>query len=118
LGCHAAFKMPRGYGASLGGVLYDAVRVLGRNGLTCSAALHIAAKAYALGLRPIFGPQFGAGGFGGPFHVGRFHCYLTNRVSDDISARCSRGGQSVRFLDHRQYWSDRDRGWSPPPLNP
>lgn len=117
LGCHAAFAMPPGYGPS--NFVYDAATVLTHKGMPCVAALHIAAKAYSLqGLHAIYGPQFGADGFGGPFHAGRFHCYLLSRGSDFRNATCSRDGQSVQFNDHRQYWYEHDPGWSPPPLNP
>ena len=89
--------------------------------MSCSAAPHVAARAYSLrGLRPIFGPQFGAGGFGGPFRVGEFHCYLLARGSDFRDARCRQGAKSLRFFDHRDYTQVRGQepGWSGPLQNP
>jgi hypothetical protein len=97
------------------------VEVLRYSGTNCSAALHIAARAYATpGLKIIRGPQFGAGGYGGPFHVGRWHCYLLNRGSDFKNAKCSQGGKHVRFYDHRDYkrYRTSDPDWSGPVLNP
>ncbi len=111
LGCHAPYTFP---GAGRGDV-YDAVMVLNRRHISCGAALHIGAKARALsGLKIIYGPQFGGGGWGGPFHVGSFHCYVLARGSDFINASCRRGRQSLRFYDHRQYFSIPEPGWSPP----
>lgn len=123
--CHAPFKMPRGYGGSYAGQVqkddYDQVSVLSHGGMSCSAALHIAARAYSTpGLKIIFGPQFGGGGYGGPFHVGRFQCYLLHRGSDFRDARCSLGTKRVRFYDHRDYQAVRDgqADWSGPLLTP
>ncbi|HEY4898009.1 MAG TPA: hypothetical protein VII01_18210 [Solirubrobacteraceae bacterium] len=108
LGCHGAF-------ASAGapeGDMYNAVMVLNRSHLSCVSALRIGAEGRALnGLKPVFGPQFGGGGFGGPFHVRDYHCYLLNRGSDFINATCRRGRRWVRFYDHRQYWSIPTPGW-------
>lgn len=114
--CRAPFMFPGGYGKRF---LYDAVTVLHRSNISCNAALHIAAKARALtSLKIIFGPQFGAGGYGGPFRVGNFRCWLMNRGSDFINARRHRGRQSLRFYDHRQYWSEHDPAFPPPALTP
>lgn len=118
--CHAPFKMPRGYPRNEPGQYY-AVIVLKHHGMTCSAALHMAACAYMLpGLEPIWGPQFGAGGFGGPFQVGRFHCYLLMRGSDFRVAKCSRASKSLRFIDSRDFTAFRSEepGWSGPLRTP
>jgi hypothetical protein len=123
--CHAPFNMPPGYGGSYAAQVqrydYDQVEALKYGGMNCSAALHIAARAYAVpGLKVIRGPQFGPGGYGGPFHVGRWHCFLLNRGSDFKNAKCTRGGKHVRFYDHRDYKADRgsEPDWSGPLLNP
>jgi len=116
VGCHGPFRMPT---ASLHSNVYDAVQVLKRIRMSCSQALHIAARARWLrGLQIEYGSQFGAGGWGGPFHVGAWHCFVLNRGSDFIHGKCSLGGRSVRFYDHRQYWSIPERGWSRPTRNP
>lgn len=116
VGCHGPFTMP---GHSIHSTTFDAVQVLSRKRVSCSQALHIAAKARWLkGIRVIYGPQFGAGGWGGPFHVVRWHCYVLDRGSDFIDGRCSLGGQTVRFYDHRSDWRFPDPGFSPPTRNP
>lgn len=98
---------------------FDAVQVRSRRRLRCSDALHIAAKARWLnGLKVIYGPQFEGGGWGGPFRVGRWHCYVLGRGSDFIDGRCSRGGRRVHFYDHRSNWAFPDPGFSPPTRNP
>src|SRR5690349_15541718 len=67
VGCHGPFRMP---GQSIDSLIFDAVQVRARKRMSCHWALHIAAKArWLAGLTVIFGPQFGAGGWGGPFHV-------------------------------------------------
>jgi|SRR5450755_3074057 len=77
-------------------------------GMTCNRALRVGAAAYLHpGLQPIFGPQFGGGGYGGPFHVGLLSCWLNTRGSDFAAAACwhGRGRQReyVKFYDHRNY---------------
>jgi hypothetical protein len=77
-------------------------------GMTCSRALRIGAAAYLEpGLRPIYGPQFGGGGFGGPFHVGHLYCWLNTRGSDFTVAACWHGQgrqrEYVKFYDQRNY---------------
>ena len=63
VGCHGAFKMP---GFSIHSSTFDAVQVLSRRHMSCSDALHIAAKARSLdGIEVIYGSQFGGGGVGG-----------------------------------------------------
>lgn len=119
LGCHGAFTFPGGTNGpsatSPDDDVYDAVMVLNRKHITCAAALQIAAKAYALNdLKVERGPQFGAGGWGGPFRTGAYHCFVLNRGSDFINARCSLGSRYIRFLDHRQYWSIPAPGWQGP----
>ncbi len=115
LGCHAAYEIPH----AARGDIYDAVMVTRRAHMTCNAALDLAAKAYAL---PHFkmerGAQFGAGGYGGPFRVGSFHCFLHDRGSDFINAACASGHRYARFYDHRQYFSIPEDGWSPPARRP
>jgi hypothetical protein len=115
--CRAPFKILSRY--KLSGT-YDAVTVTNRVNMTCSTALHIAAKADSLsGLRVIYNPsEFGAGGWGGPFHEGRYHCWVLTRGSDFIHAMCWLGRTSVTFTDHRQYWGIPTPGWNPPALNP
>ena len=72
-GCHAPFTIP-GYPRDMA---YNAVQVMHRERTTCQTALHPAAKAWTTpGLQIKWGPQFGGGGYGGPFHVGRWDCYL------------------------------------------
>ncbi len=116
VGCHGAFKMP---GFSVHSDVFDAVQVLSRRRMSCNQALRIAAKARWLkGLKVIYGPQFGGGGWGGPFHVDRWHCYVLSRGSDFILGRCTSGAKRLRFYDHRSYWSAPDPGFSPPTRNP
>jgi hypothetical protein len=45
VGCHGPFKMP---GYSIHNTIFDAVQVLSRKGMSCSQALHIAARARSL----------------------------------------------------------------------
>jgi hypothetical protein len=116
VGCHGAFQMP---GYSIHSPVFDAVQVLSRKGMTCSKALHIAARARWLkGIQWRSGPQYGAGGHGGPFHVGPWHCFVLHRGSDFIDGRCSLGGRKVHFYDHRSYWQFPDPGFSPPTRRP
>jgi hypothetical protein len=116
VGCHDAFQMP---GFSIRSNTFDAVQVLRRGGITCPQALYIAAKARSLnGLKVIYGKQFGAGGWGGPFRVGPWRCYVLGRGSDFILGRCSRGARYVRFYDHRSDWRFPDPGFFRPTLNP
>ncbi len=115
LGCHAPFKIPGVPGSDV----YDAAMVTRRANLSCRTALDIAAKGYSLPhLRMERGPQFGAGGFGGPFSVGSFHCFLYSRGSDFINAACASGHRYVRSYDRRQYFSIPAPGWSPPARRP
>ena len=77
-------------------------------GMTCNRALRVGAAAYLHpGLRAIFGPQFGGGGFGGPFHVGHLSCWLDGRGSDFTYAACWHGHgrrrEYAKFYDHRNY---------------
>lgn len=93
--------------------------VLTRQHISCSGALDVAAKAYALaGLKIEWGPQFGAGGWGGPFRTGPYRCFVLNRGSDFINAKCRRGNRRIRFYDHRQYWSIPTPGWHKPARRP
>ncbi|MBV8806281.1 MAG: hypothetical protein JO042_14585 [Sinobacteraceae bacterium] len=102
--CYGPFTMPGGRPTDN---VYDAVTVTSRTNISCTAGLRIGAQAYSLpGLKIVFGPQFGGGGYGGPFRVGGFHCYLHSRGSDFRLASCQRGDRIVRFYDHRQYWSN------------
>jgi hypothetical protein len=112
--CHAVFQLaPRP-----DPVITNAVSVTDRGGLSCSAALHIAAKAEALpGIKIERGPWF-IGGWGGPFHVGSFHCYLINRLSDTKIGICWRNAQFVSYTTHHQSGSYYDRGFHPTALKP
>jgi hypothetical protein len=115
IGCHGAFTMP---GTSTHSSTFDAVQVLRRKNMSCSQALHVAARArWLTGVRVIYDPQFGAGGWGGPFHVGALHCYVLHRGSDFVDGKCSRGRRYVRFYDHRSYWQFPDPGFAPPARN-
>jgi hypothetical protein len=99
--CHGTVDLPETYGA----YPYIDVQVSSYRGMTCARAVRVGAAAYPLpGLRPIFGPQFGPGGYGGPFHVGHLSCWLYGRLSDFRIAKCSRGREYVKFYDHRDYW--------------
>ena len=94
--CYATFPYP-GFSS-----YQIEVSVTRRRSISCSYALRVGRDAYALrGLRIEFGSQFGAGGYGGPFHVGHFRCFLLNRGSDFRNAYCRRGRLYVRFYDHR-----------------
>jgi len=80
------------------------VYVSSYHGMTCPRALRVGAAAYLHpGLRPIFGPQFGGGGYGGPFHVGHLPCWLYMRGSDFLTAKCWSGHEYVKFGDERDY---------------
>jgi hypothetical protein len=116
VGCHGAFTMP---GFSIHSNLFDAVQILSRRHTSCQQALHIAAKARWLhGIKVIYGPQFGGGGWGGPFHVGKWHCYVLHRGSDFLEGRCWLHGRRVHFYDHRSDWRFPDPGFSPPTRRP
>jgi hypothetical protein len=99
--CQGPMPMPAGYPSAYA---YDNVTVSSYGGMSCARALQIGAATYALpGLRPIYGPQFGGGGFGGPFRVGRLRCWLYSRGSDFRVADCRGPHQYVKFYDHRDY---------------
>ena len=69
--CRGPFTLPAVEGPAA--IVFDAVRVTAAAGIGCSAALHVAAKAWAeRGLRYVFGTQFAPGAYGGPFRAGRF----------------------------------------------
>ncbi|HUO69273.1 MAG TPA: hypothetical protein VMU39_00730 [Solirubrobacteraceae bacterium] len=91
------------------GYAYVNVQIDRYLGMTCARAVRIGGAAYSLpGLRPIFGPQFGGGGYGGPFHVGHLYCWLDSRGSDFRNAACWHGKgrkrEYVKFYDHRDYY--------------
>ena len=116
VGCHGPFRMP---GHSIHSSTFDAVQVRARQRMSCYWALHIAAKArWLTGLKVIYGPRFGGGGWGGPFHVSHWHCYVLSRGSDFIDGRCKWRGRAVHFYDHRSNWNFPDPGFDPPTLNP
>jgi hypothetical protein len=116
VGCHGPFRMP---GQSIHSLTFDAVQVRARQRMSCYWALHIAAKArWLAGLKVIYGPQFGGGGWGGPFHVSHWHCYVLGRGSDFIDARCRWRGRAVHFYDHRSNWNFPDPGFDPPTRYP
>lgn len=99
--CHGRMPIPDYPSANA----YDNVQILRYDGMSCRTALKVAAAAYALpGLRPIYGPQFGGGGFGGPFHVGKLKCWLYSRGSDFRLADCRGDHKYVKFYDHREYY--------------
>jgi hypothetical protein len=69
-------------GSSIHSTTFDAVQVLSRKGIDCSGALDVAARTRWLGgVKVIYGPQFGGGGWGGPFHVGRWLCHVLIAVA-------------------------------------
>jgi hypothetical protein len=106
-------------GLSVHSATFDAVQVRARKGMSCSWALHVAAKArWLAGVTVIFGPQFGGGGWGGPFHVSQWHCFVLGRGSDFIDGRCRWGGRAAHFYDHRSNWGFPDPGFSPPTRYP
>lgn len=72
--------------------------------MNCAQAVQLAHRSYSVsGLHVIRDPfAFGGGGFGGPFQVGRFGCFLTARGSDFREAYCSWGSRAVYFYDHRE----------------
>ena len=103
--CHAIMTTP-GYHDSYTSTID--VQVSRYLGMPCNRALRIGAAAYLHpGLQPIYGPQFGGGGFGGPFHVGRLYCWLNARGSDVTDAACWHGHgrqrEYVKFFDQRNY---------------
>lgn len=113
LGCHAAFQARQGF---YSGNVYYAVRILRRTRITCGGALNVAARArYLRGLHLIRKPS-NPGGWVGPFRVGAWHCFVLERGSDFLDGRCSLPGRSVRFYNHRQYWSPPEPGWRRPAL--
>ena len=117
--CHAQFYMPQGPYTIYHYTPLDAVSVTSRVHLSCSRALQISARAYNTPhLRIIVGPQFGPGGFGGPFRLGSYRCYLHSRGSDFRNAECWRGSEDVWFSDHRDYWPYLDPGFHSPVLRP
>lgn len=116
VGCHGPFRMP---GQSIHSLTFDAVQVRARERMRCYWALRIAAKArWLAGIKVIYGPQFGGGGWGGPFHVGQWQCYVLGRGSDFIDGRCRWRGRAVHFYDHRSNWDFPDPGFDPPTLYP
>lgn len=87
---------------------YLQVSVNSHKRMSCAAAVQIAARAYYLpDLKPIRGPQFGPGGWGGPFHV-------------VIDAKCDNGARSLRFSTHSDFGKGRqpDPEWSGPLRTP
>jgi hypothetical protein len=80
------------------------VTVYYHRNMTCSQAVQLGQRAYSLPhLHVISDPSvFGGGGFGGPFQVGHFACFLNARGSDFRQAYCAWGGRAVYFYDHRE----------------
>jgi hypothetical protein len=72
--------------------------------MTCNQAVQVGQRAYSLPhLQVIRDPSaFGGGGFGGPFQVGHFACFLTARGSDFGQAYCAWAKRAVYFNDHRE----------------
>jgi hypothetical protein len=118
--CHAQFYNPHGPYTTRNFSPLDAVSINHSVHLSCSRALHIAARARNTPhLRMIFDPsRFGPGGFGGPFTLGSYQCYLNTRGSDFIVAECWRGSEHVWFNDHRDYMPYLDPGFHLPALRP
>ena len=80
--------------------------------ITCNQALDVASRGTMTpGLKVERGPQFGGGGYGGPFHIGRYHCFLITRGSDFIVARCHRASLSFNFSSHRSLKDYPDEGF-------
>jgi len=80
------------------------VTVYYHRNMNCAQAVQLSRRAYSVpGLHVIRDPYaFGGGGFGGPFQVGHFGCFLTARGSDFRQAYCSWGARAVYFYDHRE----------------
>jgi hypothetical protein len=72
--------------------------------MNCAQAVKLARQAYSLPrLQVIRDPfVFGGGGFGGPFWVGHFGCFLTARGSDFQQAYCASGNRAIFYFDHRE----------------
>ncbi len=95
--CHGSFPNFLGYSY----YRLDVTVYYHRN-MTCSQAVALGRRGYALpGLRVIRDAVFGGGGFGGPFKVGHFGCFLTARGSDFRLAYCAGGRQAIFFYGHR-----------------
>jgi hypothetical protein len=79
------------------------VTVYYHRNMTCGQAVQLGQRAYSLPrLHVIRDPSaFGGGGFGGPFQVGHFACFLTARGSDFRQAYCAWRGRAIYFYDHR-----------------
>ena len=97
--CHGSFPNFLGYSYFRLDVI-----VYYRRNMTCSQAVQLGQGAYSLPhLRVIPDPSaFGGGGYGGPFQVGHFACFLTARGSDFRQAYCAWGRRAVYFYDHRE----------------
>jgi hypothetical protein len=97
--CHGSFPNFLGY------TYYrlDVTVYYDRN-MTCGQAVQLGRRSYSLpGLQVIADPYaFGGGGFGGPFQVGHFGCFLTARGSDFRQAYCAWRSQAIYFYDHRE----------------
>lgn len=80
------------------------VTVYYHGNMNCAQAVQLSRRAYLVpGLHVIRDPfAFGGGGFGGPFQVGHFGCFLIARGSDFVQAYCSWGARAVYFYDHRE----------------
>jgi hypothetical protein len=97
--CHGSFPNFLGYAY----YRLDVTVYYHRN-MTCSQAVQLGQRAYSLPhLHVITDPSaFGGGGFGGPFQIGHFACFLTARGSDFRQAYCAWDGRAVYFYDHRE----------------
>lgn len=80
------------------------VAVYYHRAMNCAQSVKLARTAHSLpGLHVIRDPfAFGGGGFGGPFQVGHFGCFLTARGSDFQQAYCSWGNRAIYYYDHRE----------------
>ena len=115
--CRGPFTLPAVEGPAA--IVFDAVHVTAAAGIGCSAALHVAAKAWAeRGLRYVFGAQFAPGAYGGPFRAGGFDCYLTAQSAAMRAGECSQHGIGIRFVDQRTFWQQPHPGYAPPALTP
>jgi hypothetical protein len=97
--CHGSFPNFLGYSYCR----LD-VTVYYRRNMTCSQAVQLGQRAYSLPhLHAIPDPSaFGGGGYGGPFQVGHFACFLNARGSDFRQAYCAWSGRPVYFYEHRE----------------
>ena len=97
--CHGSFSNFLGYRY----YRLDVTVYYYRN-MTCGQAVKLAKRAYSLPHLHVIRDRyaFGGGGFGGPFRVDHFNCFLTARGSDFQQSYCSWRRQAIYFYDHRE----------------